>query len=203
MKKLFVTLLVMYTVVTLNAQQTTVITNSGFAFSPDAVTVNQGDIVRFTLSASHPVLEVSQSTWNADGTTALPGGFSFPSGVGDYTATTPGVHYFVCTNHVASNNMKGTITVNMVTGINDIQVENTGKIYPNPARDFIIYQTSRKSPVQEIRILDMTSRLVEILQKPFVLDDQVRIDVSSLSRGIYFIIVKSENGIISKKFIKS
>jgi plastocyanin len=203
MKKLLITLLTVSVVINLNAQQIFVISHIGVAFNPANVIVNQGDIVRFTSGTVHPVLEVSQSTWNSDGTTALPGGFSFPSGTGDYTTVTTGVHYFVCTAHVAAFGMKGTITVNMITGINDIQAENEGKVFPNPAQDFIIYQANRNSIVQEIRILDITSRSVVILQKPYISNDQVRIDIGNLNKGIYFMIVKSETGIISRKFIKS
>ena len=38
--------------------------------------------MNFTLAASYDAVEVNQATWNANGTTALPGGFQTPFGGG-------------------------------------------------------------------------------------------------------------------------
>ena len=67
-------LLSLYSVIYLsvNAQQTHKITAAGFAFSPLVLDVLKGDIVNFDVTSAHPVLQVSESTWNADGSTALP-----------------------------------------------------------------------------------------------------------------------------------
>jgi plastocyanin len=203
MKKLMLFILSIVMVSVLNAQTVFNINESGFTFVPSDVTVNQGDIVRFNGTSFHPVREVSQATWNANGRTQLAGGFSFPSGTGDYTAGTPGTHYYVCTAHVVSFGMKGTITVNAITGLNDIQDNNGGKVFPNPATDFIIYQTGRNSSINEIRILDMYGKAVIILQEPVFSNEQVRIDIENLNKGIYFILVKSDDGTVSKKFLKS
>src|SRR2546426_323217 len=87
-------------------------TNSQFTFTPSALTIASGDSVQFVLGSIHNAVEVSQATWNANGTTALAGGFSVPFGGGlVLPAQLPlGIHYYVCTNH-ASMGMKGTITV--------------------------------------------------------------------------------------------
>lgn len=90
---------------------TVTVTNSGFSFNPSLVTISSGDSVKFQLASIHDALEVSQATWNANGTAALAGGFSVPFGGGTITLTTAGTHYYVCTNH-ASSGMKGRIVVN-------------------------------------------------------------------------------------------
>jgi plastocyanin len=188
----------------LKAQQTfTVNQGVGDSFDPTTITVNVGDIVHFNLSAPHFELQVSLATWNANGITPLPGGFSFPTGSGDYTTTTPGTIYYVCTQHVAEHGMKGTIVVNSITGINDIRKDARVKVFPNPAKDFITYQTIGNSTINEIRILDISGKTVKIIQKPEISDDQIKIDIGNLNQGIYFILVKSENGIESAKFLKS
>ncbi|MEP7323137.1 MAG: T9SS type A sorting domain-containing protein [Saprospiraceae bacterium] len=87
---------------------------SGFAFSPVNTTIVLGDNVSFVMGNSHDAVEVSMATYNANGTTPLSGGFSIPisgSGVVTSSKLTLGTHYFICTPHVASNNMKGTIVV--------------------------------------------------------------------------------------------
>lgn len=204
MKKIHVLFLCLVISASLDAQVTVTINKgAGNSFNPADVTVNQGDIIHFNLSTFHSILQVSQTTWNANGTAALPGGFSFPTGSGDYTTTTPGVIYYVCTNHVATDGMKGTITVSAVTGINDVHKNDGGNLYPNPATDFINYQAKSNSPVQEIRIIDITGKAVKIIQKSDISDNRVRIDIGNLNKGLYFIRVKTGGGIESGKFLKS
>jgi plastocyanin len=204
MKKILSSVLGFILLTNMNAQTTFTINKGvGNSFNPIEITVTQGDIVHFNLSTQHAILQVSQETWNANGITPLPGGFSLPTGSGDYTAATPGTIYYVCTEHVASDGMKGTIIVNAITGIIDINRNSDAKLYPNPATSFITYRTSMTSSVNEIRILDITGRTVKILHKPEVSDSQIRIDIEKLNKGIYFILVKSEDGIESGKFLKS
>lgn len=201
MKKLLVIFSIFLFPIIIHGQQIFTVTNVGTTFSPSELNVSQGDIVRFNLSAGHPVLEVSQATWNANGTTPLQGGFSFPSGVGDYVASTTGTHYFVCTAHV-SLGMKGSVVVSVATGINDIQI-NSDRIYPNPAEKYIIYESSKGLLIKEIRILDIIGNTVKIISKPEFSDGQIRIDIEDLNKGIYVIRVKSDKETIAKKFLKS
>lgn len=91
-----------------------IITNSGTTFSPATLAINAGDTVVWDISNSHNTVEVSQSTYNANGN-ASNGGFSLPFGGGQHVFDTPGTYYYVCTPH-ASLGMKGTIQVAAVTG---------------------------------------------------------------------------------------
>ncbi len=103
-------LLVAFAVCSAQATKHTV-TVSGLTFSPATLTITEGDTVVFILSALHSALEVSQSTWDANGATPLGGGFSVPFGGGEAVPVGTGTHYYVCTNHVISG-MKGRIIVN-------------------------------------------------------------------------------------------
>lgn len=201
MKRFLMLFLGIIGVIALNAQQIYIINAVGTAFSPSDITVNQGDIVRFNVGISHPVVQVSQATWDVNGNTPS-GGFAFPSGTGDYVANIPGTYYFVCSPHAVIG-MKGTIVVNIVTGIEDIQEKKLEKVFPNPARDYIIYQTNRNLSIQEIRILDIIGKVVLVVQKPELSNGQVKINIENLNKGMYFILVKSEDGTVSKKFLKS
>ena len=86
------------------------VTTPGMMFAPADLTIAAGDTVRFIMGGSHNATEVSSETYEARGTTPLPGGFFV-----DYGATEEvrfdevGVHYYVCTPHVPG--MIGTITV--------------------------------------------------------------------------------------------
>ncbi|WP_225154157.1 hypothetical protein, partial [Bradyrhizobium sp. NBAIM08] len=74
------------------------ITNFGFTFTPASITINPGDSVNFVIDSAHNAVEVSDTTWNANGNTALPGGFLTPFGGGLILATQlgTGTHYYVC-----------------------------------------------------------------------------------------------------------
>lgn len=89
------------------------IVNSGFTFSPASLTINLGDTIEFVLSPSHDARQVSLSTWTANDTTALPGGFEVPFGGGIVVPTSLGDIYYVCVPH-ASIQMKGRITVSQL-----------------------------------------------------------------------------------------
>ncbi len=88
------------------------INNSGNTFTPANITITFGDTVNFVIAGSHDAREVSQTTYNANGNTALPGGFQTPFGGGMVLPAqlAVGTHYFVCTPHAAFG-MKGIITV--------------------------------------------------------------------------------------------
>lgn len=91
---------------------TLTVTNVSMTFNPSNITITAGDSVMFNLQSIHNAVEVSQATWNANGTTPLPGGFTVPFGGGLVLPShlTAGVHYYVCQAH-ASFGMKGKITV--------------------------------------------------------------------------------------------
>ena len=77
------------------------INNIGNTFSPSTITIAPGDDVNFVLSSIHDAVEVSETTWNQNGTTPLNEGFLLPLGGGSVATTklTAGTHYFVCTPH--------------------------------------------------------------------------------------------------------
>ncbi len=115
MKKTVTFFLLVLATSSLTLSATHTITNSGFTFSPASITINIGDTVYFVLASIHSAREVSQATWDADGTTAN-GGFDLPFGGGTAVLTQAGIHYYVCVPH-ASIGMKGMITVNSATDV--------------------------------------------------------------------------------------
>ena len=118
----------LYSIVASSTITTITNSNSGLAFSPASVTINIGDSVNFVLTSIHTVVEVSQATWNANGTTPLSNGFSKGSGGGMVLPAklTLGTHYYVCGNH-ASFGMKGVIIVQ------DPSTQYTVSVSANPS----------------------------------------------------------------------
>jgi len=144
---------------------TVTIINVALTFSPATLTINQGDNVLFTINSAHDALEVSQTTYNANGITPLTGGFSVPLGGGTVSSSQlpVGIHYYVCTIH-ASLGMKGIITVQALTTVPETSAQNDVKIYPNPAKENITVQYNPStSNVVEIKLFNLQGKLVHVL----------------------------------------
>lgn len=169
------------------------VTNSGFSFSPSNLAINLGDTVSFLLESSHDAVEVSQSTWNANGNTSN-GGFSTPLGGGKVIPTVVGTYYYVCSPH-ASFGMKGTITVNPTTEIKDSKNYKPSSFilyqnYPNPFNptttiSFVISNLS----LVTLKIFNVLGQEVNTLLNNEELDpgyQTVEIDANSLASGLYY-----------------
>jgi len=80
----------------------------GMSFSPDTIICDVGDTINFILGGYHNAVEVSDSTWLANGNTSN-GGFSFGYGAtGMFIPDQCHTYYYVCQPH-ASSGMKGVI----------------------------------------------------------------------------------------------
>jgi plastocyanin len=202
-KTVLSTLIVMMAVIGIYAQTTDTIKDSGFAFSPTELTVNTGDTVVFTGSDFHPVLEVSEATWNNKGITPLEGGFNFPSGSGKVHFTEAGVHYFVCTAHVASNDMKGKITVVSASAIKDISGSPIVSLYPVPLTGSTLFVTF-KNAVQKnlsVSVFDLAGNL-RVSSYGSTKDGQYAVDCSNLPKGLFLMKLSSDEGDSYTKFVK-
>jgi hypothetical protein len=73
-------------------------------------------------------------------------------------------------------------------------------VWPNPAQDILNMETD--SPMEEIRVYNQLGSLVGSWQYSVgsVLE---LIDVSKLKPGLYFLVVKTENGVETRKFVKA
>jgi plastocyanin len=187
------------------------ITESGFTFTPDNVTINLGDTIIFQLTSIHDAVEVSEATWNANGTTPLAGGFAVPLGGGQVTGLTAGLHYYVCTFH-ASLGMKGRITVNGSSGI----IENGSStkkfsIYPNPTSGKFMLQFNgpdgtvgswlQNDPEAGIQVYNILGEKVADLSN-LISHSSSEVDLSYIPDGIYFIRLKDSKSTYTEKLIK-
>jgi len=173
-----------------------VITNVGTTFSPDAITITQNDVVTFTILAFHNAVEVSQATWNANGATPLSGGFSVPFGGGTVSGSqlSVGIHYYVCTSHI-NLGMKGTINVEAVASVPELNTLQDVSISPNPAKDNLKVQyNSVTSNVLEIKLFDLQGKLVSVLIPKTEVSGIFSRSISlnnSISEGIYIVRILS------------
>jgi plastocyanin len=185
-KRIAITLTVIFSAMVTGTCTTWTITNSGYSFTPDTITITYGDTVSFSLESIHNAVEVSQDTWDANGNTPLASGFSLPLGGGSVSTDllSVGTHWYVCSPH-ASLGMKGVIIVEgATTAIKVIQPQLNVSFYPNPVTDIVSIRTSEEVVGSPYSITDLTGR--QILTGKLN-DESVSIDISSFETGIYLL----------------
>jgi plastocyanin len=202
MKKFYFFYIFLILSTSLFAAKVTVI-NSGFSFSPSTVTVNVGDTVIFQLASAHNVVEVSQSTYNANGNTSN-GGFTLPFGGGSLKMTKAGTFYYVCEPH-ASMGMKGMIIVNSTSGTPELTGSFDFQVYPNPARDHIYasFHLNTRNTV-EYTIFDDQGKAIYSKKVEYGTGGDIAELIQPnavLPAGIYFLEVKTKEGLKSSQRI--
>jgi plastocyanin len=185
-KRIAITLTVIFSAMVTGTCTTWTITNSGYSFTPDTITITYGDTVSFSLESIHNAVEVSQDTWDANGNTPLASGFSLPLGGGSVSTDllSVGTHWYVCSPH-ASLGMKGVIIVEgATTAIKVIQPQLNVSFYPNPVNDIVTIRSSEEVVGSPYSFTDLTGR--QILTGKLN-DESVSIDISSFETGIYLL----------------
>jgi plastocyanin len=180
--------------------KTWTVTNLGSAFTPATITINVGDSVNFSIASTHNVVEVSKSTWDANGNTALPG-FSLPFGGGLLLPAelTVGTHYYVCTPHAVWG-MKGTIIVQGTTGNAEIKQKTSVSVYPNPSNGLFHIAVSGL-PSNKNGNVEIYSLRGEKVFEASVSNSTATIDLSNSSKGIYLMKFNDGEGLITKKIM--
>jgi plastocyanin len=134
-----------------------IITISGFTYSPSTLSANVGDTINISATNSHPLIQVDSTTWHANGTTPLSGGWGTKSSDYTFVITQAQDIYYICQFHVGMG-MKGMISVSGTTvGLSKNELNKQINIYPNPGKD-IIYIDSRIS--DRIEIFNVLGKLV-------------------------------------------
>ncbi len=182
------------------------ITINGFTYAPDNITVNVGDQVTIEASSFHPLLQVSQATWNANGTTPLSGGFNSTSNFTfTITAAMSGTTlFYVCSNH-ASSGMKGQINVNIAAGIPENSIRDFNfTVYPNPIiADAWINVSVKKAGKISIVMHDMQGRIIQHIIDMNVKPGEMTLplDASRLQKGTYILQMRTSQGLIKKQIV--
>ena len=159
---------------------------SDFAFTPNAITINAGDTVRWTnVSGTH----------NVDGTATTypsnPMPFSNPSDgsgawVFDVVFTIAGSYQYECGFHA---NMLGTITVNPPAAISENEIESV-LIYPNPAQ--AAFTVEHKEKIESIELYDLEGK--RVLKLSANSQHIIIVDSHKLAAGTYSYIINDVNG---------
>jgi len=183
------------------AQTSHIITTSGFTFVPATVSANVGDTIIFNVDFSmHPIQQVSSTTWAADQSTALTGGFSNSAGsTYSVVMTQPGTVYYVCKMHVALYGMKGQIQVAGSNGVDNL-VSGPSLAFPNPA-DQLLSFTPPSSGNFSYTITNMSGQVVKKDTKYATPQSIITIDVSAIVEGNYVFSLSGATGVVNKSKI--
>lgn len=183
------------------------VSNAGATFSPTTLTIEVGEDVEFVLGSSHNAVEVTQETWDANGSTAKSGGFNVPYGGGEVVFSTAGTYYYVCQPH-AGIGMKGTIIVQQSTAISTVSDDiSTFTVFPDPASENLtVSYTLNTSASITIRLFNTVGIEVASILKESQLPGQYRNTYSlnkGLTPGLYFVRINSESqSYTSKLFLR-
>lgn len=172
---------------TFAAYSQSISTTGSFTFNPSLLTVQVGTQISLSIGGAHTMTEVSEATWNMNGTT-WNGGFNFDGGNHTLTLDIPGTYYYVCVPHAGSG-MKGRIVVESSTGVEEANNDGVILLFPNPANDGITIETAGGSGMT-LRMIDMQGR--EVLQQLLTGND--RISTAHLAKGHYTALVQDESG---------
>lgn len=155
-----------------------------FVFTPDIITITLGDSVDFVIASNHNAIEVSQTTWDANGITS-DGGFSVPLGGGLVLPAqlTVGTHWYVCSPH-AADGMKGVIIVQNATGIVENQLHANFSVYPNPSSDLITIKVNAELLSSIYRITDQLG--ITVLTGKLTTVNTI-ININELTVGLYLL----------------
>ncbi len=85
-------------------------------------------------------------------------------------------------------------------GINEVDIEKSITIYPNPTSSSISVCTVEGLEIEEYEVMDLTSKIY--YSEKIDNNTTLVINTESLSRGIYILRLKTNNGFLIKKIIK-
>lgn len=89
-----------------------------------------------------------------------------------------------------------TIKRKVPTSLNDISLENSIEIYPNPATDFITIH-STNALLQDAILMNVIGETV--MENDFKSDKEATISIKNLSNGIYFLKINTNDGSLFKR----
>ena len=78
-------------------------------------------------------------------------------------------------------------------------LENNVTLYPNPAKEFVDVRIDGDLNVTGMEVYDVYGKLINTIN---VIDNTTHINVSSLANGMYFVRVTTEQGMVTKRFVK-
>jgi plastocyanin len=195
MKKLYTLILLFITPsFSVNAENF-LITIDGFSYTPSVLTAQPGDVITIEASAMHPLSQVSETTWNANGTEQLVGGFGTETSDYSFTLTNTEDVFFVCLAHVSAG-MKGKIEVENTTSVEDAARISSLKVFPNPVKNgSMTIAAPEQMDGQQLELYNTNGQLVRTIGLSGL---QMELNLK-LQSGIYTAVLVAEQKAVLRK----
>lgn len=205
MKKIYTVLLACFACATINAATYTISINGNNTYSQPSLSANVGDVVTIQASSTHPLNQVDASTWNANGTATVAGGWGTQMSDYTFTLTTPGTIYYVCQNHAPSG-MKGRIDVTAVGIKENTSLVKQFSLYPNPAVNTLNLNFSLTEAASvNAKMLNLLGQEVAELLPATTLPENVhnyKVELpANITAGTYFVIINVNDTRVTKKLV--
>ena len=177
----------------------TISTSHGCEYSSEVeITVNEPTI---------PTVEVNNNSLTASDATYYQWYFNgvIITGANQQTLefTENGEYYVAIIDENGCSAISATMPVEFVTATQELASVQSFSIFPNPVNDWLLAQLKMEKATNfDLAILNANGQIV--LEKTMLLqkEDNIKINVSTFPKGIYFLKIQSEEGSIVRKFVK-
>jgi uncharacterized protein YhhL (DUF1145 family) len=85
----------------------------------------------------------------------------------------------------------------IISGLENVTVENFVQIFPNPVRNELRIATAENLIIKGLEIVDLSGKTYYQINK-----STNQVDVSALPQGVYFVRIETDKGIVAKRFVK-
>lgn len=147
--------------------------------------------------------DIGEQVFTANRSSVVNGYINIPSNVNGQTRMRVSMNYGNTPNScgsISSGEVEDytiTITGTLAKNVKPIETPDFNlSVYPVPAKDNIYLKTPSNLKVLDVKVLNQLQTV--IIQKTKV----NHINISNLSSGVYYLIITTDNGTLSKKFIK-
>ncbi len=167
------------------AQTTVDVTVSNNVYTPNSITINVGDTVRWTNVQGNHNVNGTQATY-PNNPESFGNSVAGPGWVLTHVFNTPGNYDYRCDPHLFLG-MTGTVTVNDVSTFISERVAIVPKIFPNPASDVVNFQFNEASlrEFQQVNLVLFDQLGKQIREENLRERNELQLNVSSLHRGLY------------------
>lgn len=119
----------------------------------------------------------------------------------NYTANVAGIYCLVVSNTTGCRDTSNCIIVTNCVGFETLSSSDIS-LYPNPASQLLTMEIPSNYRISSIEILDMQGRTIHV-QAYNSSKGNYQVPISEISNGIYFISICTDQGNITKRFVKS
>jgi hypothetical protein len=92
------------------------------------------------------------------------------------------------------------LITNIINSIPNVISNISVRLYPNPAQDFIYFELENQSEIINYKVMDLNGRIRS--EKSISEQNPVQVNVSDLPKGLYILVLTSNNNSHRVKFVK-